>query len=45
MEAVPSLKARAPLTTAYVAALRASEAASIKVVDIDTTIYHRWTSV
>jgi integrase/recombinase XerD len=36
LEAVPSLKARAALTTAYAAGLRASEAASLKVVDIDS---------
>ena len=36
LEAVPSLKARAALTTAYAAGLRASEAASIKVADIDS---------
>jgi site-specific recombinase XerD len=37
LEAVPSLKARAALTTAYAAGLRASEAASLKVVDIDSS--------
>ena len=37
LEAVPSLKARAALTTAYAAGLRASEAASIKVADIDSS--------
>lgn len=36
LEAVPSLKARAALTTAYAAGLRASEAASLKVADIDS---------
>jgi len=36
LEAVPSLKARAALTTACAAGLRASEAASIKVADIDS---------
>ncbi|WP_323749003.1 tyrosine-type recombinase/integrase [Sphingobium sp. JS3065] len=36
LEAVPSLKARAALTTAYAAGLRASEAASLKVTDIDS---------
>ena len=36
LEAVPSLKARAALTTAYAAGLRASEAVSLKVVDIDS---------
>jgi integrase/recombinase XerD len=36
LEAVPSLKARAALTTAYAAGLRASEAAGIKVADIDS---------
>lgn len=35
LEAVPSLKARAALTTAYAAGLRASEAVSLKVTDID----------
>ena len=37
LEAVSSLKARAALTTAYAAGLRASEAASIKVADIDSS--------
>ncbi len=37
LEAVPSLKARAALTTAYAAGLRASEAASLKVGDIDSS--------
>ncbi|HEY3800471.1 MAG TPA: site-specific integrase [Caulobacteraceae bacterium] len=37
LEAVPSLKARAALTTAYAAGLRASEAASLKVADIDSS--------
>jgi len=36
LEAVPSLKARAALTTAYAAGLRASEAISLKVTDIDS---------
>ncbi len=36
LEAVPSLKARAALTTAYAAGLRASEAASLRVNDIDS---------
>ena len=34
-EAVPSLKTRAALSTAYAAGLRASEAAGIKIADID----------
>jgi site-specific recombinase XerD len=34
--AVPSLKARAALTTAYAAGLRASEAAGLKVANIDS---------
>lgn len=37
LEAVPSLKARTALTTAYAAGLRASEAASLKVADIDSS--------
>jgi integrase/recombinase XerD len=37
LEAVPSLKARVALTTAYAAGLRASEAACIKVADIDSS--------
>jgi integrase/recombinase XerD len=37
LEAVSSLKARAALTTAYAAGLRASEAASLKVGDIDSS--------
>src|SRR6202040_135988 len=37
LEAVPSLKARTALTTAYAAGLRASEAAGIKVADIDSS--------
>ena len=37
LEAVPSLKARAALTTAYAAGLRASEAASLKVANIDSS--------
>jgi site-specific recombinase XerD len=36
LEAVPSLKRRAALTTAYAAGLRASEAVSLKVADIDS---------
>jgi integrase len=36
LEAVPSLKARAALTTAYAAGLRASEVVSLKVTDIDS---------
>jgi integrase/recombinase XerD len=36
LEAVPSLKARVALTTAYAAGLRASEAMSLKVTDIDS---------
>ena len=36
LEAVPSLKTRAALTTAYAAGLRASEAVSLKVGDIDS---------
>ena len=35
LEAVPSLKTRTALTTAYAAGLRASEAVSLKVADID----------
>jgi site-specific recombinase XerD len=35
LEAVPSLKTRAALTTAYAAGLRASEAVGIKIADID----------
>jgi site-specific recombinase XerD len=34
---LPSLKSRAALTTAYAAGLRASEAASLKVADIDSS--------
>ena len=37
LEAVPSLKARAALTTAYAAGLRASEAAHLKVANIDSS--------
>ena len=37
LEAVPSLKSRAALTTAYAAGLRASEAASLKVGHIDSS--------
>ena len=36
LEAVPSLKTRAALTTAYAAGLRASEAVSLKVGDVDS---------
>ncbi len=36
LEAVPSLKASAALTTAYAAGLHASEAVSLKVTDIDS---------
>lgn len=36
LEAVPSLKSRVALTTAYAAGLRASEAASLRVADIDS---------
>lgn len=35
LEAVPSLKTRAALTTAYAAGLRASEAVGIKIADVD----------
>jgi site-specific recombinase XerD len=35
LEAVPSLKTRAALTTAYAAGLRASEAVGIKLADVD----------
>ena len=37
LEAVPSLKSRAALTTAYAAGLRASEAVSLKVGNIDSS--------
>ena len=37
LEAVPGLKARAALTTAYAAGLHASEAASLKVGNIDSS--------
>ena len=37
LEAVPSLKTRTALTTAYAAGLRASEAVSLKVADIDSS--------
>jgi integrase/recombinase XerD len=37
LEAVPSLKCRAALTTAYATGLRASEVASLKVADIDSS--------
>jgi len=37
LEAVPSLKSRTALTTAYAAGLRASEAVSLKVADIDSS--------
>jgi len=36
LEAVPSLKARAALTTAYAAGLRASETVGLKIADIDS---------
>lgn len=36
LEAVPSLKTRVALTTAYAAGLRASEAGSLKVGDVDS---------
>ena len=36
LEAVPPLKSRAALTTAYAAGLRVSEAVSLKVGDIDS---------
>ena len=36
LEAVPSLKTRAALTTAYAAGLRASEVAGLRVADIDS---------
>lgn len=36
LEAVPSLKTRAALTTAYAAGLRASEAVRLKLADIDS---------
>jgi len=36
LEAVPSLKARAALTTAYAAGLRVSEVVSLKVGDVDS---------
>jgi len=36
LEAVPSLKARTALTTAYASGLRASEAVGLKVADIDS---------
>ena len=37
LEAVPSLKTRTALTTAYAAGLRASDAVSLKVADIDSS--------
>lgn len=37
LEAVPSLKSRTALTTAYAAGLRASEAVGLKVTDIDSS--------
>jgi integrase/recombinase XerD len=37
LEAVPSLKSRAALTTAYAAGLRASEVVSLKVENIDSS--------
>ncbi len=36
LEAVPSLKARAALTTAYAAGLRVSEVTSLRIADIDS---------
>lgn len=36
LEAIPSLKTRAALTTAYAAGLRASETVSVKVGNIDS---------
>jgi len=36
LEAVPSLKARTALTAAYAAGLRASEAGSLRIADIDS---------
>jgi integrase len=36
LEAVPSLRTRVALTTAYAAGLRASEAVSLKVANIDS---------
>lgn len=36
LEAVPSLKARAALTTAYAAGLRVSEVTGLRVADIDS---------
>ena len=36
LEAVPSLKTRAALTTAYAAGLRASETVRLRVADIDS---------
>jgi integrase/recombinase XerD len=37
LEAIPSLKTRTALTSAYAAGLRASEAVSLKVADIDSS--------
>ncbi len=37
LEAVPGLKSRAALTTAYAAGLRAAEATSLKVAGIDSS--------
>jgi integrase/recombinase XerD len=37
LEAVPSLKTRAALTTAYAAGLRASEAVGLKINDVDSS--------
>src|SRR5947208_16659929 len=37
LEAVPSLKTRTALTTAYAAGLRASEAVGLKIADIDSS--------
>ena len=40
LEAVPSLKTRTALTTAYAAGLRASETVGLKVRDIEATQHH-----
>ena len=37
LEAVPSLKARAALTTAYAAGLRVSEVTGLRIADIDSS--------
>jgi integrase/recombinase XerD len=42
LEAVPSLKARAALTTAYAAGLRVSEVVGLKVSDIDRSYGQNW---